>query len=138
MTLYSCQDCDATFTRADMLSRHCFEAHRARFCRWYRHSSSHVYLISRHLQRAYPSIGAVQGEQIWWLRDAPIEPIQRSNPVPEPLWELQNTYNPSMVEVKFPYNPAQTVDTHTMDVPTQKLTCTRSSLLGSASPALSE
>ena len=43
-----------------------------------------------------------------------------------------------MVEVRIPYTPASTVDTHTTYVPTQKVTCTKSSLLGSASPALSE
>ena len=121
-----------------MLSRHRFEAHRARFCRWCRYSSSRVYLISRHLQRAHPSIHPVQGERIWRLRDAPIEPTQRMNPVAEPLRELQNVYNPSMVEVRIPYSPAPTVDTHTTYVPTRKVTCTKSSLLGSASPAVSE
>ena len=138
MTLYPCQDCEATFTRANMLSRHRFEAHRARFCRWCRYSSSCMYLISRHLQRAHPSIHPVQGERIWRLRDAPIEPTQRMNPVAEPLRELQNVYNPSMVEVRIPYSPAPTVDTHTTYVPTRKVTCTKSSLLGYASPAVSE
>ena len=43
-----------------------------------------------------------------------------------------------MVEVRIPYSPAPTMDTHTTYVPTWKVTCTKSSLLGSASPALSE
>ena len=54
--IHVCRECGKGYTQANDLSRHRFDKHHPRLCRWCDYQSSRVYLIRQHVQRHHPSV----------------------------------------------------------------------------------
>ena len=96
--IHVCRECGKGYTQANDLSRHRFDKHHPRLCRWCDYQSSRVYLIRQHVQRHHPSITLDrENNKVWRFPEDSVEVLPRQ-PQLQPRMPLRDTTNLQQVD----------------------------------------
>ena len=92
------RECGKGYTQANDLSRHRFDKHHPRLCRWCDYQSSRVYLIRQHVQRHHPSITLDrENNKVWRFPEDSVEVLPKQPQLP-PRMPLRDTTNLQQVD----------------------------------------
>ena len=96
--IHVCRECGKGYTQANDLSRHRFDKHHPRLCRWCDYQSSRVYLIRQHVRRHHPPVTLDrENNKVWRFPEDSVEVLPRQPQLP-PRMPLRDTTNLQQVD----------------------------------------